>query len=254
MTPVSAPLWELLPIAALIQFPWRLLALTAVTLAVLSGPGHLRQRPRSRGHATPVLVLALVAVLASFPYTLPQYTPIPDSAEGPLLTIEFELEYTDMRGMTAWTQEMPPDSPLVDQYLAGETLVTAEALAPGATVEMIRAGGASDELWVRSPDGHGPALLHLLFPRLARLRRRRAPARLGAAARDGLRPADGGHPAGRAPRPAALGRYAAAAAGQSADPGLSGVGAGAGLCPGGCLANGQLSDIMAATRLESESG
>ena len=37
MLPVSGPLWESLPLAALIQFPWRLLALTAVTLAILSG-------------------------------------------------------------------------------------------------------------------------------------------------------------------------------------------------------------------------
>jgi hypothetical protein len=61
-----------------------------------------------------------------------------------------------MRGMTAWTQEMPSTSPLVEQYQAGGPLVTAEALAPGASIEMIRAGGASDELWVRS--GHGTAL------------------------------------------------------------------------------------------------
>jgi hypothetical protein len=157
MMPVSAPLWEALPIAALLQFPWRLLALTAVTLSILSGfaldtrgqpapgvPAHL--------HA-PTLILGLVAVLASWPYTLPQYTPTPASAEGPLLSIEFELEYEDMRGMTAWSEEMPPDSPLVAQYLAGEALITAEALAPGASVEMIRTAGASDELRVRSPAG-----------------------------------------------------------------------------------------------------
>jgi hypothetical protein len=105
-----------------------------------------------------------VAVLASFPYTLPQYTPIPASAESPLLSIEFELEYTDMRGMTAWTREMPPDSPLVAQYQAGEPLVTAEALAPGASVEMIRAAGASDEMWVRSPEGTALRFFTYYFP------------------------------------------------------------------------------------------
>jgi hypothetical protein len=169
MLPISAPLWELLPIAALVQFPWRLLALTAVTLAVLSGyamAGAPSPTPRTQGVNLngPLLILALVAVLGSFPYTLPQYTPIPEIAEGPLLTIEFELKYTDMRGMTAWTQEFPTDSPLMEQYRAGGPLVTAEALAPGASVEMIRAGGASDELWVRSPEGTALQFYTYYFP------------------------------------------------------------------------------------------
>ena len=176
MSPLSAPLWELLPIASLIQFPWRLLALTAVTLAILSGfaisnpespvphgAGN-RNEVRASSLDAPVLILALVALLGSFPYTLPQYTPIPESAEGPLLSIEFELEYTDMRGMTAWTQEMPSDSPLVEQYLAGDSLVTAEAVAPDAAIEMIRAGGASDELWVRSPGGTALQFYTYYFP------------------------------------------------------------------------------------------
>jgi hypothetical protein len=167
MLPVSAPIWRLLPIAALVQFPWRLLALTAVTLAVLSGmvvrdrPAAHEERPdpavaaggeKSQPGLMPWLLCAL-AVMASYPYTQPEYTPVPDSAEGPLLTIEFEQKYPDMVGMTHWTQEIPRSSPLVAQYKAGGPLVTAEALAPGAQVEMIRAGGASDELWVRSEAG-----------------------------------------------------------------------------------------------------
>jgi len=162
MLPASAGLWEMLPLAALIQFPWRLLALTAVTLAILSGFAI----PKAEGAKldAPVLVLILVAVLGSYAYTLPQYTPIPENAEKPLFSIEFELTYTDMRGMTAWTQEFPTDSPLVEQYLAGDELVTAKALAPSATVEMIRAGGASDELWVRSPEGTALQFYTYYFP------------------------------------------------------------------------------------------
>jgi hypothetical protein len=175
MTPVAAPLWELVPLAGLIQFPWRLLALTAVTLSVLSGfaPGRLLGRDEEKedrgsgdGHLhAPTLILALIALGASLPYTQPEFTPTPASAGSPLLSIEFELKYEDMRGMMAWTQEMPATSPLVDQYLAGEPLLTtAEALAPGATVEMIRAGGASDELWVRSPDGTALRFYTYYFP------------------------------------------------------------------------------------------
>jgi hypothetical protein len=174
MLPLSAPLWGALPIAALVQFPWRLLALTAVTLAILAGLSISdSQSPTSslcavsgaKGADQPqILVLALVAVLGSFPYTLPQYTPVPDIAEGPLLSLEFEQKYGDMVGMTAWTKELPSTSPLVEQYLAGGPLVTAEALAPGASVEMIRAGGASDELWVRSAGGTALRFYTYYFP------------------------------------------------------------------------------------------
>jgi hypothetical protein len=191
MLPLSALLWELLPLVALVQFPWRLLALTTVSLAILSGlsistprhpvseaqdsapdneyPASKRLGPRRPLSGQLRLVglttsLCLVAVLASYPYTVPQYTPIPESAGSPLLSIEFELKYEDMRGMTAWTEEMPPDSPLVAQYLAGEPLVTATALAPDASVAMIRAGGASDELWVRSPEGTALRFYTYYFP------------------------------------------------------------------------------------------
>jgi hypothetical protein len=170
MLPIAAPVWAALPIAALVQFPWRLLALTAVTLAILAGFAIPRPLALSSSRGPypelsgQMLVLALVALLASFPYTLPQYTPVPDIAEGPLLTIEFEREYDDMVGMTAWTQELPTDSPLVDQYRAGGPLVTAEALAEGASVEMIRAAGASDELWVDSEVGTTLRFYTYYFP------------------------------------------------------------------------------------------
>lgn len=184
MLPVSAALWDALPIAALIQFPWRLLAPIAVTLSILSGlapsrPGAgpatdaglavLQDRTEAGSDGGnrlngQILILALVAVLGSFPYTLPQYTPLPEYAEDPLLSIRFELEYSDMRGMTAWTQEMPATSPLVEQYEAGSPLVTAEVLAPGATLEMIRAGGASDELRVSSPQGTALRFFTYYFP------------------------------------------------------------------------------------------
>jgi len=167
MVPLSAPVWNLLPIASLIQFPWRLLAVTTVAMAIVASAVVVQARGTgqgvepSRGHWG---LLILVVVLASFTYTLPEYTPVPDIAEGPLLVLKFERDYPDMVGMTAWTQEQPSDSPLVEQYLAGSPLVTAEALAPGATVEMIRAGGASDELWVRSEGGTALRFYTYYFP------------------------------------------------------------------------------------------
>jgi hypothetical protein len=162
MLPISAPVWELLPIVSLVQFPWRLLALAAVALAVLSGLAI--RTPDLAGLDGRVLILALVAILGSYAYTLPQYTPTPEHAEEPLLSIEFELDYTDMRGMTAWTEEMPETSPMVEQYLSGAKLITAEVLDPDAEMEMIRTGGASDEVRVHSPNGTALRFYTYYFP------------------------------------------------------------------------------------------
>jgi hypothetical protein len=162
MLPISAPLWELLPIASLVQFPWRLLALAAATLAVLSGLAI--SAPNTDKLNAQVLVLALVAILGSFAYTLPQYTLTPEYAEEPRLSIEFELNYTDMRGMTAWTEEMPETSPMVEQYLSGTDLITAEVLGPDAKVNRIESGGASDEVWVESPEGTALRFYTYYFP------------------------------------------------------------------------------------------
>jgi len=167
MLPMSRPVWDLLPIASLIQFPWRLLAITAVAMALLAGAAIVKAQDTGQDSGLSWgqgALLVLVVVLASFPYTLPEYTPVPDIAEGPLLVLKFERDYPDMVGMTAWTQQQPSDSPLVEQYLAGGPLVTAEALAPGATVDMIRAAGASDELWVQSAAGTALRFYTYYFP------------------------------------------------------------------------------------------
>lgn len=119
---ISLPLWDRLPIAALIQFPWRFLSLTAVTLSALAGMAWAGTSHARLGG--PLLVLLVVVALASYRYTLPEYTPVPETAEGPLLVLEFETEYPDMVGMTAWTREQPSPSgsALLPQYLAGEPL------------------------------------------------------------------------------------------------------------------------------------
>jgi hypothetical protein len=163
MLPVSAALWELLPLAALVQFPWRLLALSTVTLAALSG--FAVPRVRGSGLDARVLVLCLVAILASFTYTLPEYTPVQEGTEESQLTpLAFETEYPDMVGMVAWTKEQASSSPLVSQYLAGGDLVTAEVLAPDASLDMVRAGGASDEVTVRSEGGTALRFYTYYFP------------------------------------------------------------------------------------------
>jgi hypothetical protein len=153
MLPLSLPLWRLLSVAALVQFPWRLLALTAFTLSVLAGAvvqGAEGQRERASATHPGLYVLPLVIILASFGYTLPEYTELSPRLETPAAPLDFELVHPDMVSMVAYTQEQPRSTPLVAQYLAGEPLVKAHALTAGATVEMVRHGGGSEEIIVHS--------------------------------------------------------------------------------------------------------
>jgi uncharacterized membrane protein len=153
MLPLSLPLWRFLPVAALVQFPWRLLALTSFTLSVLTGAVVLEAEGEG-GHDSAtnpdLYVLLVVVVLASFGYTLPEYTELSPRLETPAAPLDFELAHPDMVSMVAYTQEQPHRTPLVAQYLAGEPLVKAHAFSEGATVEMVRHGGGSEEIIVRT--------------------------------------------------------------------------------------------------------
>jgi hypothetical protein len=51
MLGVSAPLWQILPLARLVQFPWRLLMLTVVSMSFLCGAAAARGAGSPEGEA-----------------------------------------------------------------------------------------------------------------------------------------------------------------------------------------------------------
>lgn len=139
MTPASAAIWQTLSLIRLIQFPWRLLAVTSFTLALLSGVATTWLKPSPEHGPSPaalVYVAALALVLSSFAYTRPQLEPLRPQDEQPLAVIDFELEYPDMRGMTRWSERPPvnADSPLLEAYLAGKPLRKAAIAAGQGTI------------------------------------------------------------------------------------------------------------------------
>lgn len=176
MTPASAAVWRLLPLAALVQFPWRLLALTTLTMATVCGavPGavHAHSLPpsgpeRERGRvdeersSMPLLALTLAAtVLASLPYLEPQQTPRDPRAEEPVAVIDFETFHPpDRVGMTVWVVEQPQDSPLVPQYLAGEPLQKVRLLRGQGEARTVEHGAARERAVVRA---EGPVTVQFL--------------------------------------------------------------------------------------------
>jgi hypothetical protein len=168
MSPLAGPVWQVIPIAPLVQFPWRLLVITAFTLAVVAGAfvAAIAQRPpnppeggavidsplwgaRGVNLAPSLWLLGLVVALGSFNYTLPQYTDIPAWAETPLAVVNWDrASIIDRVGMVSVTAEQPQTSPMEAQYLAGQPLTTGGIIAGEGTVAMLHHGGASDTVRV----------------------------------------------------------------------------------------------------------
>jgi hypothetical protein len=155
MLGVSQPLWDLLkPVVAFVQFPWRLLVLTAVSLSFLSGVVVVWRRA-----AAPLLLL--LVILASFGYATPRYT---DAEISLAKMMAFQVRTGEMLGDTIWVSQKPLTSPLVPQYLAGQPLTRAVALAPGALAVTTHDGGASVEARVSSPAGTVVGIYTRYFP------------------------------------------------------------------------------------------
>jgi hypothetical protein len=167
MTPAAQFAWQALPIASLVQFPWRLLGLSAFTMSVGAG-SLLVRRLRDSGNqgigesrdqvveksgtlSPDFLVVVLVIILGSFSYTLPQYTSVEPWREQPQAVTRWDLfSPTDRVGMVTYTQQQPTTGPMEAQYLEGAPLQVASILNGTGTVKTLRHGGASDELLVQA--------------------------------------------------------------------------------------------------------
>ncbi len=167
MSPLAESTWQIVPIATLVQFPWRLLGMTAFTIAlvagsllaekncqhlIINGQWSISDLPTDSNLQSPIsnlYLLCLVVILASLPYTQPQYTEIPAWTETPLAVINWDRgSIVDRVGMVAATQEQPQTSLLVAQYKNGEPLTAAAITAGQGTVETLHRGGASSRVKV----------------------------------------------------------------------------------------------------------
>jgi len=128
MFEISLPVWRAFGLASVAQFPWRLLTLTLVSLAVVGGSVMLLENDAAaRAQArTPLFSLALVALsalvlLGSFSYITAQI--ILEPKEGPVSLaglMAFENSANEMTGTTVYADEQPRWSPLADNYVAGK--------------------------------------------------------------------------------------------------------------------------------------
>ncbi len=128
MAPVSAPLWDVLPLARFIAFPWRLLG-PALLFAALLGAAPLAALPlRAQAPALGLGTLAVILLVA--PYLFPR-TFAPVSEPSPAGLWEYERR-SGARGTASANEYLPrwvadPNPP----PLAGARRVAAGAAARG---------------------------------------------------------------------------------------------------------------------------
>ncbi|MGE5140353.1 MAG: 6-pyruvoyl-tetrahydropterin synthase-related protein [Rudaea sp.] len=132
----SLPLWKLVGLASVAQFPWRLLTLTTLSLSVLAGavllvpaeraaderPGGA---PAGLGLALPALAIGGLILLGSYPYITAQNLAKPK--EGPVGLVgfmRFQSSAKEMIGSTAFASKQLPWSALADNAVAGKKINT----------------------------------------------------------------------------------------------------------------------------------
>jgi hypothetical protein len=120
----TLPIWQLFGLAGVAQFPWRLLAVTTLSLSVLSGVVLLESDDeRQGGFPLPMIALSALILLGSYPYIIDQnYL---EAKEGPVSLqglMRFESSANEMTGITVYAQEQPVWSPLADNIMAGKKI------------------------------------------------------------------------------------------------------------------------------------
>jgi hypothetical protein len=120
MSPAALPLWEAIPMLAVIQFPWRLLALAALTISALGGLVVWQLATADGPDTGGLVVAALLVCFGGFPYVQAQLQPVEPWRENGRAIFQFEHEHPDMLGYTAWVSEPFQESPLSDAYAAAE--------------------------------------------------------------------------------------------------------------------------------------
>ena len=131
--PLSFYIWEFLSLAQLVQFPWRLLAIVAPFVSIITGSivadiGEPFFPPENQPvyTALPLIILASLILLSSYPYLQAEVRD-PKPTEGPVsqaALFRFQQSSDEMTGQTAWVQRIPNWSSLAEQVERGGKITT----------------------------------------------------------------------------------------------------------------------------------
>ncbi len=121
MLGVSAPVWQALPLARLVQFPWRMLALAVLALSFLSGAVFWRARPEKWKPGFAATVLVILLILGSLPYMQAKVSQRDVTMAG---LMQFQQSADEMTGSTAWVKTIPTWSSMADYYISGQPVTS----------------------------------------------------------------------------------------------------------------------------------
>ncbi len=171
MLPQAAILWERVPLVAFAQFPWRLLALAALTMAPLAGSVLSNiQRPDDDGSRTldlTTLLLATLVLLSSYPYATAE---IIEPVEGPVSfagLMKFQRDAGELTGSTAWVKTIPTWGPLAEVYMSNQaptTQVDYALLPNGIVVDSRGHSSVHDEIWVHAEQAGNITFDRFMYP------------------------------------------------------------------------------------------
>lgn len=123
MTPLAEPIWDALPALGIIQFPWRLLSLVALTASALAGmvvANVLWQEGDPARELGGALVLGALVILASANFIGAALQPVEAWREDGRAVFRFEQEHPDMIAFTNFVKEPFDSSPMTADYAADD--------------------------------------------------------------------------------------------------------------------------------------
>ncbi len=128
MTPLAQPLWETVTPLAVIQFPWRLLALAGFLFSAAGGLALWNLLPEPAEDAQPavgapsggLVTFALLAVFASWPYLQANLAPVEPWREDGRAIFRFEQEHPDMIAYTTWVTAPFTTTAMTADYAAND--------------------------------------------------------------------------------------------------------------------------------------